>query len=196
MTKPHGWFEIPGVQTGERDLKERVTPLRPLLRFVKGASILDLGCAEGLISKWLVDEGRARIVHGLDKHPPYLETARAVMPRDRYKAKFDECDFDHFERDAAALGLLKGYDVVLMLNVAQKLKDPKKFLLAGAKLATNYFVFSGPAKVIDDIRSNNVRVKVEKELRAIGFALIHFDPGRRDAKRGHLGVRMIFQRVL
>lgn len=193
---PKGWFEIPGVQDGVRDLKERVTPLKPLLRYVRGRTILDLGCAEGLISKWLCDEGGARLVHGLDKYPPYLETARNLFPRPAYKARFDECDFDHFDPANPALGLLARYDVVLMLNVAQKLADPRAFLLAGAALAADFFVFSGPAVVIDDVRSGHVKVEVEKELKALGFGLFHFDPGRHDRVRGHLGVRMIFRRVL
>jgi hypothetical protein len=57
-------------------------------------------------------------------------------------------------------------------------------------------VFSGPAVVIDDVRSGHVQVEVEKELNAVGFKLFHFDPGQRDRVRGHLGVRMIFRRCL
>lgn len=193
MKGPKGWFTIPGVQNGVRDMTERTTPLRPLLPHVRGATILDLGCAEGLISKWLIDDGRARLVHGLDAYEPYLETARKMMPRDRYKTKFAVCDFNHFERDAATVGLLPGYDVVLALNVIQKLLDPRAMLMTAASYAGTWFVYSGPAPVIKDVRSNFVEVDVEKELSK--FKLFHFDPGTVSHSKGHLGVRMIFKRV-
>jgi 2-polyprenyl-3-methyl-5-hydroxy-6-metoxy-1,4-benzoquinol methylase len=190
----HGWFEIPGLQTGERDLNERIAPLRPLLRWTKGATILDLGCAEGLIGKWLIDHGGAKLLHGIDKHPPYLDTARKLLPRSKYKAKFDVCDFDHWRDQRDALKLRPSYDIVLALNVIQKLQHPREFLLDVAALAKSIFVYSGPARILEDVRSGNVPVHIERELKAAGFRLIRYHPGHKDKARGHLGVRMIFQR--
>jgi SAM-dependent methyltransferase len=191
-----GWFVIPGVQHGVRDLRERTDPLRPLLAHTRGATILDLGCAEGMISKWLVDEGRARLVHGLELHPPYVETARKMMPRPQYKARFDVCDLNHFERDTATAGLLPGYDIVLALNVIQKLFDPRAMLLKAAGYANKFFVYSGPAAVIRDNRSNFVEVDVQKELLNT-FKLIHVAKGEKSKKtrEGHLGIRLIFERI-
>lgn len=190
----HGWFEIPDVQTGERKLGERVGPLKPLLPLAKGASVLDLGCAEGLIGKWLADRGGARLIHGIDKHAPYLATARKIMPARQYKAKFDVCDFDEWAAQREGLGLQPSYNIVLALNVAQKLKDPRAFLLDVAALASDAFVYSGPARVLKDARSGNVPLDIEKLVVPLGFVLKSFDPGKRDPARGHLGVRMIFRR--
>ena len=189
----HGWFEIPEVQTGERKLSERVKPLRPLLRVAKGASVLDLGCAEGLIGKWLADEGGARIIHGIDKHAPFLEVARKIMPARRYKAKFDVCDFDEWATAKAGLGLRDSYDIVLALNVIQKLAKPRAFLLDVAALAGQVFVYSGPTRVLKDARSDNKPVNIEDALKK-DFLLTYYDPGSKDPARGHLGVRMIFRR--
>lgn len=190
----HGWFTIPGFQTGERDIKERVLPLRPLLKFTKGATILDLGCAEGCIGKWLVDEGGAAYVHGIDKHQPWLAVASQQMPSPPYNARFSYCDFDAWTGESKKLGLLQHFDIVLCLNVAQKLFQPKHFIRAVANLAANIFVYSGPDAILQDARSKNVPVDIVATLKACGFDLIHFDKGARHAEKGHLGVRIIFKR--
>ena len=190
---PHGWFTIPGVQTGERDIRERVTPLYPLLKFSKGATVLDLGCAEGCIGKWLVDEGGAAFVHGIEKHEPWLEVARQQMPAPKYNAKFSQCDLDYWNAKYRDLGLLQHYDIVLALNVAQKLWAPKHFLHSVAKLSSNIFVYSGPSPVLQDVRSGNIPIDIVKEFET-EFELIAQDAGTPNTKKGHLGVRLIFKR--
>jgi len=193
MTKPplpRGWFTIPGVQTGERDIKERVVPLAPLLPYAKDATILDLGCAEGCISKWLIDAGKASQVHGLDKHTPWIETARKLF-KDYEGCEFDIMDFDDFDFDQSFL--FPKYDIVLCLNVAQKLKEPKKFLLAAAAKAEKFFVYSGPEAVLQDWRSNNVPLDVI-ELMQPKFNLLTIARGGIHREKGKLGVRLIFSR--
>ena len=188
----HGWFAIPGVQTGERDIAERVGPLKALTRW-KIRTVLDVGCAEGLIGKWLMDEGSATFVHGLEAYVPYLETARQIMPPNKYRTLFEVVDLDNFDEVRPSLHLMSAYDCVLCLNIIQKLKKPRKFLLDMAALSRDVFVYSGPAKVLSDWRSNNKPVDIERELHR-DFQLVQFHSGQMDDVKGHLGVRMIFRR--
>lgn len=187
---PHGWFTIPGVQTGERDIKERVLPLAPLLPYVAGATILDLGCAEGCISKWLIDAGKAKLVHGLEKYEPWIETAR-ILFASYERSKFGPMDFNEFDFNQP--WLLPKYDIVLCLNVAQKLFDPKKFLIAAAAKAEKFFVYSGPEATLQDIRSGNIPIDVIALLQT-KFDLLKSTKGPTHRVKGKLGVRLIFKR--
>lgn len=199
---PHGWFYIPGVQTGERFFKERVSPLAPLLNWSKGARVLDLGCAEGIIGKWLVDAGYAYRVTGIDMHQPWLDTAAKITAG--YSCgvfEWIQCDFNEF--DVMGSYLDGGYEIVLCLNVAQKLKEPEKFIKHAASLSVDTFVYSGPGRVLKDIRSEHRPVDIEKILS--DFTLVSFHPGQfcdektsvggKPKPKGHLGVRMIFRRT-
>lgn len=192
MTTPHGWFEIPGVQTGERNLTERTTPLRPLLKFAPGASVLDLGCAEGLIGLWLMDHG-AKSLDGVEKHVPWIETAQRIAKERGHKnAWFYEGDFDHMDLEESIFRA--DYDIVLCLNVAQKLKEPGEFIRRAAAKSGNIFVYSGPGKVLKDVRSGNRSFDIAKLL-GDQWTMTHYNPGMIHKTRGHLGVRMIFRRT-
>ena len=48
MTK-QGWFSTKG-RLGDRTLKQQLMGLDPLFAECKGKTVLDVGCAEGLIS--------------------------------------------------------------------------------------------------------------------------------------------------
>lgn len=192
--RKHGWFAIPGIQTGEREIKERVLPLKYLLRHAKGATILDVGSAEGCISKWLIDEGKAKSAHLLEKHQPFLDTARDIMPPDKYHVRFTQGDLFYWDETKADMQLEPGgYDIVLALNVIQKIKKPRELLHDLAGLANRYFVYSGPDSVLKDARSNMDPVDIRKELQK-DFEVVDFHAGVRDQEKGHLGVRIIFKR--
>lgn len=189
----HGWFEIPGVQSGERHLKERIRGLTPLLSATRGGSVLDLGCAEGMIGKWLFEACGAASYLGLDKHEPYLETAREVFADDP-RAQFAACDFDQFDEWRETYPLRESYDVVLALNIIHKLARPAHFLEQISKLAGRVLAIAVPAEVINDARSGNAPVDPVALLRR-NFQLVSRFEGARHPRKGHLGIRMIFRRV-
>jgi len=67
-------FGIKGRRKGT-DIKERITGFEFLLDEVKGKSVLDLGCAEGLVSLEFAKQG-ASLVHGFEMQDISVETAK------------------------------------------------------------------------------------------------------------------------
>ena len=181
-----GWFAVPGVQEGERDMAERVVGLEKVKAAALGKSVLDLGCAEGLIGDWLIREGGAVSLLGLEKHPPYVEMAKKLVPCGYFfVADFDQPDWDTN---------LAMHDIVLALNIAHKLEKPEAFLDIVVSLAKEIIALSLPAVIINDHRSGNVPVDVIKYLQLREFGLIDRYDGYVDPVKGHLGIRMIFKR--
>lgn len=172
-----GWFSIAGIQKGKYDLKDRIANLATVRPRAENATILDLGCAEGLIGKWLVDSSRAKTLHGLDLHEPYIKMARSLM-RD-YDAMFMHADFDHFQTwlDVNRDKLLPQYDIVLALRVIQKLANPDRFLGLVKPLARKWIVIHVPKNPIEDARSNHRPVDITEVL-GPEFELIEFRDGK------------------
>lgn len=158
----HGWFSLAGIQTGEFDLKDRLYTFedRKTRKRARGSTILDLGCAEGLLSKWLLDTCGAKSVHGLDRFEPYVKMARSLMRN--YDAKYEVCDFDLFDtwRELNPGFLSPKYDLVLLLRVLQKLARPAEFLKTAAALAGKSLLLQVPQRVLLDARSNYVPIDV------------------------------------
>ena len=81
MRAAMGWFVInhdkAGHRDGDRSLEQQMRGLEKLVREVHGKTVLDIGCAEGLISMALVRAGDAKAAAPLaeklaEQHPDHL----------------------------------------------------------------------------------------------------------------------------
>lgn len=178
-----GWFRIPGVQDGDRTLEQQLKGLDDLLREVKGCSVLDLGCAEGLIARSLLDAG-ARHVAGLDILPAHVDEARRQCAG--RKASFGVQDLDRLE-----LGTSDGeegmVDIVLMLAILHKLRDPLRLVREIKEVFPRLIVIRMPAATpgyVQDRRSGNVRFDVVAELQP-EYALRQVEKGHFDEWIGY-----------
>lgn len=116
------WFKEAGGDFGERSLEEQMRGLEKALRMAKGKSVLDLGCAEGLISKEFLKAG-AESLTGIEMLFPFAEAARELCA-DFTNAKFICSNLNNYIKSPH-----KGkYDVVLALAIIHKAKNPDDFL--------------------------------------------------------------------
>lgn len=208
MTAPKGWFTIPGIQEGKFGLDRQMAGLSVIERACQGATILDLGCAEGFISLQLAKAG-ARVVHGVDLEESRLRVAGQIFGHECPKvitqfiawdlSRFDELFLDVTpDSRPGQPSLLTRYDIVLCLAIAQKLPNPARFLRLAATLCSDLMAVRLPFPVIDDERSFNVPVDVKRML-ANEFELIQETEGYpRDLARpyqsGDLAWLAIFRR--
>lgn len=170
-----GWFEISGLQAGDRTIDEQLTGLEPLFGLVQGASILDLGCAEGLISLRLMGAGAA-LVHGVESVVSRVETARRLF--EERPAEFFVADLSRLGT-APPAGLLPAYDVVLLLSIAHKFKAPEAFIRDAAARAASLVAIRLPAPTLCDRRSDYVPLDVPALMASLGFDQVHDAPGPR-----------------
>ena len=148
-----GWFKIAGVQDGDRTLDEQMKGLERLLTRVPGKSVLDLGCAEGLIGAQLVAAGAVE-VDGVNVVEHELAAAKKLhkgKPMRFFRAHLGNAD----ERALLDGELLARYDVVLLLSVLHKVKDPQAFLEWAVGYADELVVIRLPAPVLSHARSNH-----------------------------------------
>jgi 2-polyprenyl-3-methyl-5-hydroxy-6-metoxy-1,4-benzoquinol methylase len=116
------WFKKEDNDSGHRSLKEQMLGLERALHMAKGKSVLDLGCAEGLISKEFLKAG-ADSLTGIDITKTYIEEAIELC-KDFPNAKFIRSNLNAYIKS-----IYKGkYDVVLALAIIQKAKNPNDFL--------------------------------------------------------------------
>lgn len=108
------WFAL-GNRPGHRTLEQQLTGLELMLERIPGKTVLDMGCAEGLIAFECHARGAAR-VHGVELRKSAIRYAknRAIHMR---RIAFDIGNADAWRP-------VKPYDVVLLLAILQKLNDP------------------------------------------------------------------------
>jgi 2-polyprenyl-3-methyl-5-hydroxy-6-metoxy-1,4-benzoquinol methylase len=168
-----GWYEIPGVQVGDRTLSEQLIGLEPLFELASGKTILDLGCAEGLISLELMNAG-AVLTHGVEAVSSRVDHAREhFQGRD---AAFYHADLNDFAT-APPVGLLESYDIVLLLSIIRKMRYTAAFVQAAAAQSTDIVAVRLPDAVIRDKRSNFEPVDVPALMEFLGFQQFHFAKG-------------------
>lgn len=149
-----GWFVIPGTQYGDRSVDEQAIGLENY--DFTGKTVLDLGCAEGLISAYALMHGAA-LVHGCEIIGDHIKVAAKLMVgRPCHFWVMDLNRFEDLHRKSLRRGvppMLHRYDVVLMLAIAHKMKEPVAFIEYAATLSDS-LIIRLPAKILSDKRSN------------------------------------------
>jgi hypothetical protein len=119
-----GWFDIPGVQEGDRTLAEQLEGL-PINELASG-DVLDVGSAEGLISKHLLEQGAER-ADCLELNPQLRQAAALLLPRDR--ARVFPVDLNDGRQMATLDAQLRPeYETILLLSILHKLENPAGLL--------------------------------------------------------------------
>ena len=165
-----GWFNTAG-RPGDRSLDQQLIGLDPLLAEAAGKTILDIGCAEGLISIELAHLGGARHVHGIEIVPGHIDIAKQL-------AGDLPCEFE--VADANNYLPTETYDIVIALALLHKLRDPSAAATRFARHARSLVVLRLPpenAPIIIDARSGNVPHDISLAMHQSGFALERLTSG-------------------
>ena len=147
---------------GDRTFEQQMTGLDWLAEACRGKSILDFGCAEGLISIHLLKHGAA-VAHGVELLPERVEKAKRLAKG--LNAHFLVCDANTPPR-------LIDYDVTLALAILHKLKDPSTVARHLARATREMIVLRLPpatGSTIVDRRSGNVPHDIDAVLQSEGF---------------------------
>ena len=142
-----GWFSTPG-RPGDRTLDQQLNGLDRLFMAVRGKTVLDVGCAEGLISVELAKAG-ALAVHGVEIVPGHVEVANKL--RGDLPVTFEVGDANVWQPK-------RNYDIVIALALLQKVRNPTAVAARLAASARELVVLRLPpqhAPTIIDERSGN-----------------------------------------
>lgn len=157
----------------DRTLAQQMMGLDRLFAEVEGRTVLDVGCAEGLLSIECVKAG-AHSVYGVeirvDAERDAWRNARRQLPTsDQYRACFeveDANDYQHYEKT----------DIVLLLAVLHKLRNPTAACARFAADARELVVIRMPpehAPTIVDDRSGGEPHHIDVTMSKAGFVLEH-----------------------
>lgn len=159
-----GWFTTAG-RPGDRTLESQKIGLERLYGAVRGKTLLDVGCAEGLLTMDLVSAGGAVAAHGVEIVKGHIEVAHKLQ------GTLPIC----FEQgDANTWTPKRQYDVVTLLAVLHKLKNPTAACARFAAVARELVVIRLPplhAPTIIDERSGNNPHHIADVMAAHGWRL-------------------------
>jgi SAM-dependent methyltransferase len=162
---------------GDRTLAEQMLGLEHAAAEAVGKTVLDLGCAEGLIAREFLNVGAVHVV-GLDNNFDMIQCAEG-LGLNPLSAKFRFHNINEIgpdeERECHA-------DIVLALAVFHKLRDPAVSVREWSRFAGTLLVIRLPKGSTGEIRSKhwkhntaNVPVVLDKS----GFDLERASPGPR-----------------
>lgn len=170
-----GWFNIPGVQQGDRSVDEQLRGLGPLMAEIRGKSVLDLGCAEGCVLKRAIEDGCGEAV-GYELNDAFVDVARKVLSGTPGRVvRFDLNALDDIK-------LKVRYDVVLALAILHKLHSPVDAVAVMARIARDLFVVRLPVGSTGFFQSKHRAHKIcdlNEEMPRLGFKLERVEPGPR-----------------
>jgi SAM-dependent methyltransferase len=167
-----GWLKVPGIRPdGDRTLAEQMLGLDRALAECKGKTVLDLGCAEGLIGLEFAKAGAVKVV-GIELLETHLLVARKACkgwPQMQFICA-------HLDEYAARHPTPARFDIVLCLGIIHKLPDPNVPLRWAALSAAHLLCFRAPAKTEKwgadycvKSKHSDVQCNVPKTMREAGF---------------------------
>jgi ribosomal protein L11 methylase PrmA len=173
-----GWLAIPGVQRGERTLAEQMMGLEPALAECAGKTVIDFGCAEGLIGIEFAKH-RAHVL-GFELQDRFVKTANEQAQLAGIASRcgfvgYDLAGFVNPEVPEDFKVFWKGQaDIVLALAIVHKLPDPGTALANMASLARQRLVLRlpiGSTGVIPYKQNRSVSCDSRQILPAAGMRL-------------------------
>lgn len=170
-----GWFKGLG-RDGDRTVEDQMTGLEKLVAEVAGKTVLDAGCAEGLISIELAKAG-AKSCHGLEIVERFVDIANRLADENKVLCTFEAANLNEYR----LVGQPQS-DIVLALAILHKLQDPSRVCGELADLAKNLMVIRLPPsglRIVDE-RSGRVPHEIGDVMGAKGFTL-------ETETTGHLG---------
>ena len=170
--KRKGWFIIPGVQDGDRTIDEQMTAVWPAVGECAGKTVLDLGCAEGLIGREFARAGALSVL-GIVSLEDHLAVARqqcAGLPM-----VFEQAYLLGMARQHLAEPGMQQYDIVLALGIAHKIEYPDVAIRFAALSSSNLVLMRSGRGAVDNV----IRYKYCKRnscdshavMRELGFTL-------------------------
>lgn len=180
-----GWFKIAGVQDGDRTLEQQMLGLAPALADVEGRTVLDLGCAEGLVGREFLKAGASEYF-GIE-----IVTANAEEAR-RQLSDFEQAVIanDNLDHHIFANSPPKHYkaDLVLALAILHKLRDPGRAIRWIGEVATVRAVIRTAERTpgyVLDVRSGEQRFEIVAPLKEAGLVLDRVETGPFNEWTGH-----------
>lgn len=161
--KKEGWFHTKG-RLGDRTLAQQLMGLDPLFAECTGKTVLDIGCAEGLISIELAKAG-SRAVHGVEIVKAHVEVGNKLR-RDS-PVTFEVQDANDWTPK-------REYDIVIALALLHKLRNPTAACARFAAHCKDLMVLRLPplhAPTIVDERSNSEPHHIGVTMERCGFVL-------------------------
>lgn len=169
------------------DILKRIEDFDLLMHNARNASILDVGCYDGLIAYEFFRSG-ARLIHGLDNDAYHLETARRIFSQVDIPARFTHADLRKRSAVNKALkdDVLDQYDMVLFLGVFQHIyramsEDERRALICD--------LADKAAKIIAIRIPEHTWAEFEKY-----FPVVQFEEIKKIEQRGNVGELRIYQR--
>lgn len=170
-----GWIAVPGIRPlADRTLAEQIMGLGPAIEFARGKTVLDLGCAEGMIGREFARAGATDVL-GIEQLGAHLSVARRVAagwpqdPAPMPQMRFEQA---HLAAWAESHPQPEPFDVVLALGIIHKLHDPKMALAFAARSARLLLCFRAPAVATEGIVKSKFTAKavnVPKQMAGYGF---------------------------
>lgn len=168
-----GWFQIDG-QDGDRTVAEQMQAVIPALAVARGKTVLDLGCAEGLISREFARAGAT--VHGVDARADHL--AIAVKLCRGLPVRFERRDLNDVSEPVT---IDPTYDIVLALGVLHKLWLPERGLRWAASFTRDLLLLRSGLRAVGGVIQSKVypahTCDSHKVLVLLGFELQKVVPG-------------------